>query len=183
MFISLCAHAPGLFIRGSDILLKWLWLESGVIDCDSGRVESLCEKRYSSRVESPFSSTRLESESPIIMTRVESLTRVTSSLTLSCLVSFFVCIWFLCLCCALLLFMKCYVRFFQVSMSVSLKHSRMAGMLQLDQVIARSSAVPLLRKWSFLKCSECFECYFLWPLNCQIATKQCNALAIRCATW
>jgi len=32
-------------------------------------------------------------------------------------------------------------------------------------------AVPLLRKWSFLKC---FECYFLWPLNCHIAKKQYN---------
>jgi len=32
-------------------------------------------------------------------------------------------------------------------MSVSLKHGRMAGMVQLDQVIARSFAVPLLRKW------------------------------------
>jgi len=50
--------------------------------------------------------------------------------------------------------------FFRVSMSVSLKHNRIAGMVQLDQVIAKSFAVPLLRKWSFLKCSESFECCF-----------------------
>jgi len=65
-----------------------------------------------------------------------------------------------------LLFIASFLRsvmldFFQVSMSVRLKHSRMAGMVQLDQAIARSFAVPLLREWSFLKCSECFEYYFL----------------------
>jgi len=59
-------------------------------------------------------------------------------------------------------------------MSVSLKHGRIAGMMQLDQVIARSFAVSLLIKWSFIKCSQCFECYFLWPLQCHIATKQYN---------
>ena len=29
-------------------------------------------------------------------------------------------------------------------------------LVQLHQMIARSFAVPLLRKWSFIKCSECF---------------------------
>ena len=41
--------------------LKWLWLESRFIDYDSIRVESFCEKRDSSRVESRFFSTWLES--------------------------------------------------------------------------------------------------------------------------
>jgi len=50
----------------------------------------------------------------------------------------------------------------ELSFSMAPASSRMAGMVQLDQVIARSFAVPLLRKRSFLKC---FECYFLWPLN------------------
>jgi len=44
------------------------------------------------------------------------------------------------------------VVFFEVSVSVSLKHGRMTGIVQLDQVIARSFAVLMLRKWSFLKC-------------------------------
>jgi len=33
--------------------------------------------------------------------------------------------------------------------------------VQLYQVIVRSFAVPLLRKWSFLKFSTCFKCKFL----------------------
>jgi len=37
MFISLCAHEQSLSIRGSEILWKWLWLESRVIDCDLSR--------------------------------------------------------------------------------------------------------------------------------------------------
>jgi len=45
-------------------------------------------------------------------------------------------------------------------MSVSLKYGRMAGLVRLDQVIARSFAVPLLGERSFLKCSESFECCF-----------------------
>ena len=36
--ISLCANELGLSIRGSEILWKWLWLDSRVIDCDSSRV-------------------------------------------------------------------------------------------------------------------------------------------------
>ena len=56
--------------------------------------------------------------------------------------------------------MKCNVRFFRLSMSVSSKHSRIAGMVQLDQVIIRSFAVPLLKKWLFLKGFESFECCF-----------------------
>ena len=51
----------GLSFRGSEILQKWLWLESRVIDCELSRVESFCEKRDSSRVESPSFSTWLES--------------------------------------------------------------------------------------------------------------------------
>jgi len=56
-------------------------------------------------------------------------------------------------------FMMCNVRFFS-GINVKKKHSRIAGTVQLDQVIAISFAVPLLRKWSFLKCSESFECCF-----------------------
>jgi len=78
---------------------KWLWLESRVIDCDSSRVilwktwlesshfvknvtrvESFCEKRDSSRVTIFLNVTRVESESPKIAIRVESLTRVMLSL-------------------------------------------------------------------------------------------------------
>jgi len=44
------------------------------------RVESICKKRDSSRVTIFFNVTRVESESPKIVTRVESLTRVTLSL-------------------------------------------------------------------------------------------------------
>ena len=61
MLISLCANELGLSIKNSEMLWKWLWLESRVIDCDSSRVKSFCEKRYSSRVESPFFSTWLKS--------------------------------------------------------------------------------------------------------------------------
>jgi len=46
------------------------------------RVESFCEKRDSSRVTIFFNMTRVELESPKIVTRVESLTRVTLSLIL-----------------------------------------------------------------------------------------------------
>jgi len=52
MIISLYANKLGLSIGGSEILQKWLWLESLIV-------------------------TRVESESPKIVTRVESLTRVT----------------------------------------------------------------------------------------------------------
>jgi len=38
MIIYLYANKLGLPIRGSEILQKWLWLESRVIDCDSSRV-------------------------------------------------------------------------------------------------------------------------------------------------
>jgi len=34
MIISLHSNKLGLSIRGSEILQKWLWLESRVIDCD-----------------------------------------------------------------------------------------------------------------------------------------------------
>jgi len=44
------------------------------------RVESFCEKRDSSRVTIFLNVTRVESESQHIVTRVESLTRVTLSL-------------------------------------------------------------------------------------------------------
>jgi len=40
MIISVYANKLGLLIRGSQILPKWLWLESQVIDCDSSRFES-----------------------------------------------------------------------------------------------------------------------------------------------
>ena len=72
MIISLYANKLGLSIRGSEILQKWLWLESRVIDCDSSRVESFCEKRDSSRVTIFRNVTRVESESPKIVTRVDS---------------------------------------------------------------------------------------------------------------
>ena len=68
----------GLLIRGSEILQKWLWLESRVIDCDSSRV--ILWKRDSIRVTIFLNLTRVESELPKIMTRVESMTRVTLSL-------------------------------------------------------------------------------------------------------
>jgi len=61
MIISLYANKLGLSIRGSEIMQKWPWLESRVIDCDSSRVESFCEKRDSSRVVAPSFSTWLES--------------------------------------------------------------------------------------------------------------------------
>jgi len=38
MLISLCANKLDLSISNSEILQKWLWLESRVIDCDSSRV-------------------------------------------------------------------------------------------------------------------------------------------------
>jgi len=57
--------------------------ESRVIDCDSSRVESFCEKCDSSRVTIFLNVTRVESKSPQIVTRVESLTRVTLPLILS----------------------------------------------------------------------------------------------------
>jgi len=67
----------------------------------------------------------------------------------------------LCLCCVLLLFLlSIMLIFLQVSMSVSLTLDRIAGMVQLDQVIARSFAVPLLRNWPIFDGSPCFECYF-----------------------
>jgi len=77
----LYANKLGLSIRGSEILQKWLWLEWLIVT----RVESFCHKRDSSRFESPsfstwLDSTRVESKSPKIVTRVEPLTRVTLSL-------------------------------------------------------------------------------------------------------
>ena len=36
--------------------------------------------------------------------------------------------------------------FLQVSMAVSITHDRIVGRVQLDQVIAKSFAVPLIRK-------------------------------------
>ena len=48
-------------------------------DCDSSRVEWFCEKRESNRVTIFLNVTRVESESSKIVTRVESLTRVTLS--------------------------------------------------------------------------------------------------------
>ena len=72
MVISLSAHEVGLSIRNLQILQKWLWLESRVIDCDSSLVESFYEKRDSSRVTIFLNVTRVESELPKIMTRVES---------------------------------------------------------------------------------------------------------------
>jgi len=81
MIISLHANKLGLSIRGSEILQKWLWLESQVIDYDSSRFESFCEKRDSSRVEIWSFSTWLDSSRVTkIVTWVESLTRVTLSL-------------------------------------------------------------------------------------------------------
>jgi len=49
MIISLYANKLDLWISGSEILQKWLWLECGVIECDSSRVESLS---FSTRLES-----------------------------------------------------------------------------------------------------------------------------------
>jgi len=53
------------------------------IDCDLCRTESFCVKRDSSRVTIFLNVTRVESESPKVVTRVESLTRVTLSLQIS----------------------------------------------------------------------------------------------------
>jgi len=72
LLISLRANEPGLPIRNSEILQN---------DSDSS-VESShsVKKRASSRVTIFLNVTRVESESPKIVTRVDSLTRVTLSL-------------------------------------------------------------------------------------------------------
>jgi len=71
MIISLYANKLGLSIRGSEILQIWLWLESRVIDCDSSRVILWKMWLESSRVTIFLNVTRVESESPKIVTRVE----------------------------------------------------------------------------------------------------------------
>jgi len=69
MIISLYANKLGLLIRGSEILQKWLWLESRVIDCDSSRVILWKTWLESSRVTIFLNVTRVASESPKTVTR------------------------------------------------------------------------------------------------------------------
>jgi len=58
----LCVQTNWVCPTGTQRFCKnWLWLESQVVDCDSSGVESFCEKRDSSRFESPFVSTWFES--------------------------------------------------------------------------------------------------------------------------
>jgi len=74
MLISLCPNELGLpiTIRGSEILWKWLWLEYWVTDCDSKR-DILWKTWLESILFTIFLNvTRVESESPKIVTRVES---------------------------------------------------------------------------------------------------------------
>jgi len=83
MIVSLYANKLGLLNRGSEILQKWLWLESRVIDCDSSRVNLW--KTWLDSSHFVKNVTRVESESPkswLESSRVESLTRVTLSLAL-----------------------------------------------------------------------------------------------------
>ena len=59
MIISLYANKLGLSIRGSEILQKWLWLQSRLMIVT--RVESSDSVKNVSRIESPSFSTWLES--------------------------------------------------------------------------------------------------------------------------
>jgi len=70
MIVSLYANKLGLLNRGSEILQKWLWLESRVIDCDSSRVNLW--KTWLDSSHFVKNVTRVESESPKIVTRVKS---------------------------------------------------------------------------------------------------------------
>jgi len=76
LLISFCTNELGLSIRNTEILQKWLWRESRLIDCDSSRVILWGTLLESSQVKIFFIVTRAQ----VAKNRFQSFTRITLSL-------------------------------------------------------------------------------------------------------